>query len=282
MNKGLLAGALIQGLGNLATQSIQSRASAEAEQAKTRRELALEALKQQGAVNGEYAKRLPLPLDNPQMLDHLAIQTGLSQPDIQGLLTSARTGQGSDTLSPQQKDWMAQAYRKIGQALTSLDPRTAESQKHLADAEQTTHQTQIAHDYLTNSKARPAIASYYGARYGHRDEPYTIGSGVVLDRRNGQYTALPPNPNGSNSLIESSRLLRDQSANLRREKENIRQQLASDLTLSEADKASLKAYMETLGTQIAEYDRVLKQNLLPGAGAPGNYGQDNAGVFMGR
>lgn len=199
MNKGLLAGALIQSLGNLASQTIQSRASVEAEQAKTRRELAVEALKQQGAINGEYAKRLPLPLDNPQMLDHLAIQTGLSQPDIQGLLASARTGQGSDTLSPQQKDWMASA-------------------------------------------------SYYG----HRDEPYAIGSGVVFDKRNGQYTALSPNPAGNNSLIERTRLLRDQSANLRREKENIRQQLASDLTLSEADKANLKAYMETLGTQIAE------------------------------
>ncbi|MDC7704048.1 hypothetical protein [Vogesella indigofera] len=262
MNKGLLAGALVQGLGNLASQTIQTRAASESEQTKFRRDVALETLKQSGTIQAKQAERLPLPLDNPAVQEHLALSIGTTVPQVQGLLDSMRVGpQPGQDFTPEQQKQMGELYKQISAALAGLDPKQAEAQKHRADAEGKTLETQMTSDYLTNPGARPVISGYYGDRYGHREEPFTVSGGAVVDKRDGKYQVLPqPRRDGKDGQIDRNRLIRDGWQIKQREVAAIRQQLSDFLPKEE--KAALLGKLRQLEEEAKVFEKAYSNGLL--------------------
>lgn len=273
MNKGLLAGALVQGLGNLVSQTIQTRAASESEQTKFRRDVALETLKQSGAIQAKQAERLPLPLDNPAVQEHLALSIGTTVPQVQGLLDSMRVGpQPGQDFTPEQQKQMGALYKQISTALAGLDPKQAEAQKHMADTEGKTLETQMTSDYLTNPGARPALSGYYGARYGHREEPFTVSGGAVVDKRDGKYQVLP-GAAGNNQAVDLVRLDRDAWTTKLGQITALQKQY-SDARSTE--RPAIMAQIQKLQLEAADYEAQYKARLR----AIGSPGKGNAESFM--
>ncbi|GAB2889646.1 hypothetical protein GCM10027202_17820 [Microvirgula curvata] len=218
---GLIQAGILSGLGDMAKAAYAADVSAETAQAKARADLQKtlleQQLKNQGAMGVEEAKKLPLDMSSPRVQQAIALNTGMSTPDVKGVVDSLGS---PDLISPKNAKLMGNLYKKVSAAYAQLNPGQASAAKSLEDARGARMGNDL--DVLTLNGRVPLAARQQFESAKRGAAPYSVDGGVLLDRNTGAVGQLPDMP-ASADRSENVRTANTLAGMIRSNDINIRQ-----------------------------------------------------------
>lgn len=192
---GLIQAGILSGLGDMAKTAYAADVSAETAQAKARvdlqKTLLEQQLKNQGAMGVEEAKKLPLDISSPRVQQAIALNTGMSTPDVKGVVDSLGS---PDLISPKNAKLMGDLYKKISAAYAQLNPGQASAAKSLEEARGAKIGNDLDTITLNGGVPFGVRQRYESARRGLA--PYSVDGGVLFNRNTGDVGQLPEVPGG--------------------------------------------------------------------------------------
>ncbi|RAS14822.1 hypothetical protein DFO50_10977 [Microvirgula sp. AG722] len=282
---GLIQAGILSGLGDMAKAAYAADVSAETAQAKARADLQKtlleQQLKNQGAMGVEEAKKLPLDMSNPRVQQAIALNTGMSTPDVKGVVDSLGS---PDLISPKNAKLMGNLYKNVSAAYAQLNPGQASAAKSLEEARGAKIGNDLDTITLNGGVPLGVRQRYESARRGLA--PYSVDGGVLFNRNTGDVGQLPEVPGGkvaaenirtANSLID---LVRNNDTYIRQYEKTLADRSVRDQSIRQDAKDKIQA----LRAENAGYKGQINLLLGSGQGTTTSTGRQRGNVtgFLGQ